>query len=401
MKRTTTRLSSVGPALPPNTGLLLGLLLSPLLSLPRTAGAQTLPSQVGVDIVFPRDDTYAPADPLPIVFAFSGASAAWTYGFDFAWRTRRADGCQGQCGVVWSGQLSVEEGMFDGGVSFGGDDAYYLTTSARGIMGPAAQVDYEGGYTLEWEFGFQRNCSTDGGTLQSTGGVVSASGTARFVVRRDASINTQQVRAQLEDECPLVGGVVGILEDLNGCPRLGGEATADPCALDVPDDVVNYVVSALAATGGSAPAPVLTTITSSSLASAPSTSGMLLTSTMTTESTGTGTNTLPSTTSSESLRSTTTTTTDNKPGETGNTSPAGTPGKSSSSSSYGSSTNTTTAAVGLSTGAMTATISSSAPNSTFPTVNAAPRLAGVLFLDFSTTVVVCFFLLLWGCLWFV
>lgn len=373
MKRITTRLSSVGPVL--STGLL-GLLL--LLS-PRTVGAQTLPAQVGVDIVFPRDDTYPPADPFPIVFAFSGASAAWTYGFDFVWRTRRADGCQGQCGVVWSGQLTIEEGMFGGGVSFGEDDAYYLTTSSR-WMGPG--VDYEGGYALEWEFGFQRNCSMNGGTLLSTGGVVSASGTARFTIQREAAASGQEVRTQLEEKCPLAGGAVGIQEDLDGCPRLGGDVTADPCALDVPDDVVNYVVSALAATGGSAPAPITTSsaLTSSSSTGSPATT------------TSTITSGLPTTMTTESTESGTITTTTNKPGET--TSPVGIPNKSSSPS-YGPS-NTTTA-VGLSTGSMTATSSSSAPSSTFPTVNAAPGLAGVI--DFSEPVA-CFFLLLWG-LWFV
>lgn len=248
MKRSThadslcRRPSSFYPPIRQN--LLLVLALS--LAFPATAqsdDALTFPAQVGVDIVFPRDDTYPPSEPFPIVFAFSGASAAWTYGFDFSWSLRRTDGCEGACGVVDSGQFSIEEGLVSS-VSFGDDDAYYLTTSAIGL-GPS--VAYEGGYSLEWAFGFARNCSSSGGVQSSTGGVTSASGAASFAVSSSSGASTADVAAQLEEECPLVGGAVTVVADLDGCPELGtgDAAAADLCDLDVPQDVVNFVANNL------------------------------------------------------------------------------------------------------------------------------------------------------------
>lgn len=384
MKRTTRRLSlaratPLGAFLKSLTGLT-------AMSLPTGAQAQVeIPTQVGVDIVFPRDNTYAPADPFPVVFALSGASAAWTYGFDFAWRTRRADGCTGQCGVVWSGELSVREGLF-GGVSFGAEDAYFLTTSARGM----AAEDYDGGYTLEWEFGLARNCSTSPtGAVQSTGGVVSASGTARFRLQRDANALSDAVSVQLRENCPLAGGVVGIQEDLDGCPRLGGDVMPDPCALDVPDDVVNYVVSALAASPASPPvaSPPSSTMPVPASTTTTTTTTDLTSSTLTTTSTS-GTTASPASSESSTCTS----------GETETTSTTVTPSSSPSdcpvSSTETSSMTTTTS---LPTDSRTSS-SYSAPSSTkSPTVNAAPVLSAVV--GFSEPVTY-FLILLWG-LWLI
>lgn len=78
------------------------------------AQSVSLPSNVAVDLVFPRNDTYNPADTFPVVFALQGASAAWTFGFFFEWRIWRAQGCEGECGIVDTGRLSVDQGKFGG-----------------------------------------------------------------------------------------------------------------------------------------------------------------------------------------------------------------------------------------------------------------------------------------------
>lgn len=359
------------------------------ISLPAGTQAQVdIPTQVGVDIVFPRDDTYSPADPFPVVFALSGATAAWTYGFDFAWRTRRADGCTGQCGVVWSGELSVREGLF-GGVSFGAEDAYFLTTSTRGV----AAEDYDGGYTLEWEFGLARNCSTSPtGAVQSTGGVVSASGIAQFRIQRDANALSDAVSAQLRENCPLAGGVVGIQEDLDGCPQLGGDVTPDPCALDVPDDVVNYVVSALAASPASSPVaspPSSTIDTSSTLVPMPAS-----TTTTTTDSTSSTLNTTPTSETTASPTSSVSSTCTS--GETETTSTTVTSSSSDCPASF-TETSSMTTTTSRPTDSKTSS-SYSAPSSTkSPTVNAAPVLSAVV--GFSEPVTY-LFILFWG-LWLI
>lgn len=218
------------------------------------AQSVSLPSNVAVDLVFPRNDTYNPADTFPVVFALQGASAAWTFGFFFEWRIRRAQGCEGECGIVDTGRLSVDQGEF-GSVSFGSED-YYLyedestTLSGNWGLGVAAG-GFEGAYSLEWDFGFLRNCSDDGGTIQSEGGLTDFSGSSTFSVVPGAS---PDIRTQLED-CPISGGVVGVQADLGGCPNLSAtEVEADPCVVEVPEDVISNVVAQMAA-GGSPEQP--------------------------------------------------------------------------------------------------------------------------------------------------
>lgn len=229
-----------------------GIGLAGLLSLLFTssqAQTVTLPSNVAVDLVFPRNDTYNPADMFPVVFALQGASAAWTFGFFLEWRIRRAQGCEGECGIVDTGRLSVDQGEF-GSVSFGSED-YYLyvddstTLSGNWGLGVAAG-GFEGAYNLEWDFGFLRNCSDEGGSIQSEGGLTDFSGSNTFSVVPGASPN---VREQLED-CPISGGAVGVQANLDGCPSLGATGVeADPCVVEVPDDVISNVVAQMAASG--------------------------------------------------------------------------------------------------------------------------------------------------------
>lgn len=231
--------------------------LASLLSLLFTssqAQSVSLPSNVAVDLVFPRNDTYNPADTFPVVFALQGASAAWTFGFFFEWRIRRAQGCEGECGIVDTGRLSVDQGEF-GSVSFGSED-YYLyedestTLSGNWGLGVAAG-GFEGAYSLEWDFGFLRNCSDDGGTIQSEGGLTDFSGSNTFSVVPGAS---PDIRTQLED-CPVSGGAVGVQANLDGCPSLSAtEVEADPCVVEVPEDVISNVVTQMAA-GGSPEQP--------------------------------------------------------------------------------------------------------------------------------------------------
>lgn len=213
-----------------------------------------LPSNVAVDLIFPRNDTYNPADTFPVVFALQGASAAWTFGFFFEWRIRRAQDCEGECGIVDTGRLSVDQGEF-GTVSFGSED-YYLyedeSTSLSGNWGlGVAAGDFQGAYSLEWDFGFLRNCSDDGGALQSEGGRTDFSGSNTFSVVPGAS---PDIRRQLED-CPVFGGVIGVQANLDGCPSLGATAVeSDPCVVEVPDDIISNVVTQMAA-GGSPEQP--------------------------------------------------------------------------------------------------------------------------------------------------
>lgn len=209
----------------------------------------SLPSHVAVDLVFPRNDTYNPAETFPVVFALQGASAAWTFGFFLEWRIRRAQGCEGECGIVDTGRLAVDQGEF-GSVSFTPEDYYLYEDDSTSLsenwgLGVAAG-GFEGAYSLEWDFGFLRNCSDEGGALQSEGGLTDFSGSNTFSVMPGAS---PDIRRQLK-ECPISGGGIGVEADLNGCPSLSATGLeTNPCVVQVPEDIVSNVVAQLAAGG--------------------------------------------------------------------------------------------------------------------------------------------------------
>ncbi|POS68977.1 hypothetical protein DHEL01_v212630 [Diaporthe helianthi] len=170
----------------------------------------SLPSDIAVSLVFPRNDTYNPAD-------------------------RR---------------LSVEPGDF-GSVSFGSEDYYIYKDGSTSLsrnwgLGVAAG-GFEGAYSLEWDFVFLRNCSDEGGALQSEGGQTAFSGRSTFSV---APGESPGIREQLE-ECPIPGGVIGVEANLDGCPRLGGaeQEESDRCDVEVPDAIISNVVALMAASG--------------------------------------------------------------------------------------------------------------------------------------------------------
>lgn len=273
-----------------------------LVLIPPSLGQQvtTIPSNIGIDIVFPRNDTYHPVDPFPIVFAFQGATAAWNYGFFFEWRTRQAENCEGECGVVDSGQLAVQQGDPTSGASFGEDDYYFFVSSSRGLSRAGNLA-----YNLEWDFGFQRNCSaSDGGSAQSIG-TISASNIVGFRTQADAN---PDVRQQAKS-CPIQGGIVGIQADLSGCPQLGETGIkTDPCVIEVPNDVVNQVAQDFETGGTTTPStPPSGTTEVSGQTSTGSTGTMSSVSGETAEPTGgssTSTTTTTSTTSTSTMSST-------------------------------------------------------------------------------------------------
>src|SRR3569833_1100481 len=119
-----------------------------------------LPTNIEIDLSFPRNDTYDHAKVFPIVFALQGAAAAWNFGFHFQWRLSYADGF----------------------ASNGLDDFATLSSSSLGSELPPSdpfilanrtvvlsESNGEHKYTLAWEFGFYANCSLDGSTFRAEG----------------------------------------------------------------------------------------------------------------------------------------------------------------------------------------------------------------------------------------
>lgn len=78
-------------------------LLALLLVLAQNSSAQTYPAIVGLDVVFPRNDTYSPVPLMPIVFAVQNSPAAVPLALYIHW----------SIGKIGSSEGWLDTGMID------------------------------------------------------------------------------------------------------------------------------------------------------------------------------------------------------------------------------------------------------------------------------------------------
>ncbi|KAK3936205.1 hypothetical protein QBC46DRAFT_395595 [Diplogelasinospora grovesii] len=122
------------------------------------AGATTFPATVEVDLIFPRNDTYAPSALFPIVFAFQNAALAPSLdpGFDLTlWAV------SGLNTTGYSPALDLAA------TNFSGSDPTYVYTYVTHLN--AADDGTAASYRLAWDFS-AGNCSDQGGGALKFGG---------------------------------------------------------------------------------------------------------------------------------------------------------------------------------------------------------------------------------------
>jgi len=216
--------------------------------------AATFPATVEVDLVFPRNDTYAPASLFPIVFAFRNAALVPSLdpGFDL---------------VLWDSTmtnatdpvLNLKSTNFTSEPTFVYTYVAGLNTTADGA--PTS-------FILSWAFG-AGNCSNQGGRLTLGGGfrdnsviftirdgaqqpdLVAATANnalctnaSHFAFNLTGTLDVQPAQYDGHDTCAVFSDVQ---------PLVPG----DPCAVHVDSTVASSISAALTATACAAVSPVV------------------------------------------------------------------------------------------------------------------------------------------------
>lgn len=110
------------------------------------------PETVEIDLVFPRNNTYAVSEPLPVVFAVQNANIIWPLGLSILLEIRKLDP-PGVESTVISFPLESDTNSTTGNA-----------TSDPAIFAASANItkDTEGEWILLWSFRVENGCSDDG-----------------------------------------------------------------------------------------------------------------------------------------------------------------------------------------------------------------------------------------------
>lgn len=216
-------------------------------------GAATFPATVEVDLIFPRNDTYAPSTLFPIVFAFQNAALASSLdpGFDLVlWDSTFTNASDPGLNLKWTN--------FTNEPTFVYTHVSRLNTTADGA--PTS-------YSLSWAFG-AGNCSNGGPrfigggfrdnsvtfTIQTgaqkpdlvaaTANSASCTNASHFAFNLTGTLDVDPAQYDGRNTC-------AVLSDVQ--PLVPG----DPCAVHVDSATASSISAALTATACAAVSPVV------------------------------------------------------------------------------------------------------------------------------------------------
>jgi hypothetical protein len=211
--------------------------------------AATYPATVEFDVVFPRNDTYAPAELMPVVFAIQNPQAAVPLTLGIEWSLQRL----GSSGGPLAGSfVDLAWANFS-------TDPYFVVLSTNQLNAT------EGSFGLLWVL-HSGNCS---GNLPGATQLGSSIGynNIKFTTKNGAQ---QPSLMTGPDMCPienLTFNVTGTLpvadpiqySDRNVCAVVSEPPPpANPCAVKVNDSIASSISVAITASACSTPHPILT-----------------------------------------------------------------------------------------------------------------------------------------------
>ena len=203
--------------------------------------ATTFPATVEVDLIFPRNETYAPSDIFPLVFAFQNSALAPSLdpGFDL---------------TIWdlNSNLTYDPSLALTNTNFSGSDPKFVYTSITNL--PASK------YRLVWDFG-AGNCSNIRGANSDRPAGGFRSNSIEFAVQsgaqqpdiaptaaEDASCsNITNFAFNLIDTQPV--GSPSLYDGRNSCAIFSDTSpfvAGNPCAVKVSSQVASSISTALA-----------------------------------------------------------------------------------------------------------------------------------------------------------
>ncbi|CAG9975545.1 unnamed protein product [Clonostachys byssicola] len=243
-------------------------------------GDTSFPKVGELDVVFPRNDTYAVVSPFPVIFGFQRSNALLRFGTYLEWQV--------SCPLVMSGI-----GFFRGDETRGPTQIpYYYVNESRATGKDVYKEDFHlwrgesKQCTLSWKFEFGIDCKRyDNGTFESRVGYYpEQSGSVNFTLAFDGKLPHDAIAGY--EGCPVPALAVEVQKNLTGCPEINGAGLVDtkPCDLDVKSVASSLAAAVAAPTITLTEAPGSTTTSRSSTTR--TTSGSR---TSTTSATGSGT----------------------------------------------------------------------------------------------------------------
>ncbi|VUC28070.1 unnamed protein product [Clonostachys rosea] len=192
-------------------------------------GDNSFPLIGELDVVFPRNDTYAVVSPFPVIFGFQRSNALLRFGTYLEWQV--------SCRLVMSGI-----GFFRGDETTGPTQVpYYYVNESRATGKDIYKEDFHlwrgesKQCTLSWKFEFGIDCKRyDNGTFESRVGYYpEQSGSVNFTLAFDGKLPHDAIAGY--DGCAEPALAVEIQKNLTGCPEINSAGLVDtkPCDLNV------------------------------------------------------------------------------------------------------------------------------------------------------------------------
>jgi len=230
--------------------------------------SKTTPLNVEIDVIFPRNDTYAHADAFPVIFAIQNNAPALRLGnYVLSWLIRPYSSAGNES---WIEYMKYETNSPAYNPPLAQDPLLVInqTTTLAKSINPANRA-----YELVWNFSWYVRCQANGNQwdVNSTQPMV----TDRLIFTIQEGTTKPEITAG--SQCPELGSLIGVAQNLSHpgdfgvndyCPVLGDTGfEANPCAAKVDAAIAKTISSVL----GTMPTPTRSTTSMSSGASPTST----------------------------------------------------------------------------------------------------------------------------------
>jgi len=206
--------------------------------------AQTYPTTVEVDLVFPRNETYAPAQLMPMIFALQNPQAAVRLHLNIAWTLGRVEGDQGAGDSANYTRLLQDSDNFSQ-ANLSTNDPYFIIRYTEKLN------NTEGHFWLAWGAD-NDNCS------RAANGDVGRGWDSSYNITYFTTKNGAQQPSLVTrpDTCPLAQGftynVTGTMKlspaSRGVCPITANPPPpATPCALNISDSQASIIMANITA----------------------------------------------------------------------------------------------------------------------------------------------------------
>ena len=190
------------------------------------------PATLEIDVVFPRNDTYAVVAPFPVVFAFQNAAVFFGFAGQFSWELTCKNGS-----LTGRSNLQSEETPPPAEPFFYVNISRPLNQVSNILKEPNPEPFpfWRGNSdtcTLNWALHYYSNCTVlpDGRTLIEGGTFKDQKGSLNFTIAPGAKIPADTLGAY--PDCPIYGGSVQVASNITTCPHIGSDPAApNPCGI--------------------------------------------------------------------------------------------------------------------------------------------------------------------------